>query len=94
MRKKITLTESELVGLINKIISEQKVGFSNKLQLPNESRKLKSNLGEKGEFYKDRKVVVFKSGGKEMSFPVPTLRLSGPGQWEIDGTFIIFSERN
>ena len=93
MRTKITLTESELIGLIKKIMREQKE-TSHRLNLPNEVQKIERTLGKNGQFHKERKVVVLKGGGKEMSFSIPNLRLSGPGQWEIYGSSIIFSEKN
>lgn len=75
----------------NFLLSEQK-SVSQKISLPQEVSKIQNSLGKNGTFQKDRKTVNLKSNGKEMSVMIPTLRLSGPGTWMVNGSNIIFSQ--
>jgi hypothetical protein len=88
MAKIIKLTESDLVSIVKKVISEQK-SSSQKIALPQESQKIKSEIGLTGNFQKSLRSVLFSSGSKQLSLKIPSLRLSN-GTFKINGTNVEF----
>lgn len=85
------IAESFLKKIITKVLKEQSQ-TQQKISISNHISKIKNAVGTSGNFSKNRKSVDLKNGNKVLSLQIPSLRLSGPGTWRIDGTNIIFSE--